>query len=172
MISSFYKKKAKQRGVLNSDTGAVTVVQRFGGALNLNVHFHTLFADGVFYENEFKRVPVTDQKVEQLVKNFRLRVVRSLKRKGFDLSYLEESDVDVHEFESEFPDMAEYIGESVTNGKINNNLVEKVGKIYEPSFEPISGKRCAYVDGFSLHANVYISKYNKKGLEHLCRYIL
>ena len=28
--------------------GAVTFVQRFGGALNLNVHFHTLVLDGVY----------------------------------------------------------------------------------------------------------------------------
>ena len=28
-------------------TGAVTLIQRFGGALNLNVHFHMLFLDGV-----------------------------------------------------------------------------------------------------------------------------
>ncbi len=28
--------------------GAVTFVQRFGGALNLNVHFHTLVLDGAF----------------------------------------------------------------------------------------------------------------------------
>ncbi len=30
------------------DTGAVTLVQRFGSALNLNVHFHMLFLDGVY----------------------------------------------------------------------------------------------------------------------------
>ena len=29
-------------------TGAVTLVQRFGLALNLNVHFHMLFLDGVY----------------------------------------------------------------------------------------------------------------------------
>lgn len=29
-------------------TGAVTVIQRFGSALNLNVHFHMLFLDGVY----------------------------------------------------------------------------------------------------------------------------
>ena len=63
LISSFYKKKAKQRGILSSDTGAVTVIQRFGGALNLNVHFHTLFADGVFHQDKFKRIPVSDQEV-------------------------------------------------------------------------------------------------------------
>ena len=29
-------------------TGAVTLIQRFGSALNLNVHFHILFLDGVY----------------------------------------------------------------------------------------------------------------------------
>ena len=28
-------------------TGAVTLIQRFGGALNLNVHFHMLFVGGI-----------------------------------------------------------------------------------------------------------------------------
>jgi len=28
-------------------TGAVTLFQRFGGALNLNIHFHMLFLDGI-----------------------------------------------------------------------------------------------------------------------------
>ena len=30
-----------------AQTGAVTLVQRFGSALNLNIHFHRLFLDGV-----------------------------------------------------------------------------------------------------------------------------
>ena len=29
-------------------TGAVTLIQRFGSALNLNVHFHLLVLDGVY----------------------------------------------------------------------------------------------------------------------------
>jgi hypothetical protein len=31
-------------------TGAVTLIQRFGGALNLNIHLHMLFLDGVYVE--------------------------------------------------------------------------------------------------------------------------
>jgi len=34
--------------VSQAHTGAVTVIQRFGSALNLNLHFHVLFIDGVF----------------------------------------------------------------------------------------------------------------------------
>jgi hypothetical protein len=29
-------------------TGAVTLIQRFGSALNLNIHFYMLFLDGVY----------------------------------------------------------------------------------------------------------------------------
>lgn len=29
-------------------TGAVTLIQRFGSALNLNIHFHMLFLDGFY----------------------------------------------------------------------------------------------------------------------------
>jgi len=29
-------------------TGAVTLVQRFGGALSLNIHFHLLYVDAVY----------------------------------------------------------------------------------------------------------------------------
>jgi hypothetical protein len=33
-----------------AQTGAVTLVQRSGRALNFNVHFHMLFLDGVYVE--------------------------------------------------------------------------------------------------------------------------
>ena len=33
---------------VTAHTGAVTLVQRFGSALNLNVHLHMLFLDGVY----------------------------------------------------------------------------------------------------------------------------
>ena len=34
----------------SAHTGAVTLIQRFGGALDLNVHFHMRFLDGVYVE--------------------------------------------------------------------------------------------------------------------------
>ena len=42
-------------------TGAVTLIQRFGSALNLNVHFHLLVLDGVYRregEGRLRFVPV------------------------------------------------------------------------------------------------------------------
>lgn len=32
-------------------TGAVTLIQRFGSALNVNLHFHMPFLDGVYVEH-------------------------------------------------------------------------------------------------------------------------
>jgi hypothetical protein len=34
-------------------TGAVTLIQKFGSALNLNIHFHMLFLDGVYAEDNY-----------------------------------------------------------------------------------------------------------------------
>ena len=39
---------ARTRGLGEARSGAVIVVQRFGGALNLNVHRHALVLDGLF----------------------------------------------------------------------------------------------------------------------------
>jgi len=34
--------------------GAVTLIQRFGGALNAHIHFHMLFLDGVYIDSTNK----------------------------------------------------------------------------------------------------------------------
>ncbi len=47
-IRRFLRMRAKRRGVVGGRSGSVTVVQRFGWALNLNVHFHVLMLDGVY----------------------------------------------------------------------------------------------------------------------------
>jgi hypothetical protein len=40
----------EERGLARAtgNTGAVTLIQRFGSAPNLNVHFHMIFLDGVY----------------------------------------------------------------------------------------------------------------------------
>ena len=44
-----YRRDARARGIDGGQTGMVTALQRAGGALNANLHFHTLVLDGVFY---------------------------------------------------------------------------------------------------------------------------
>jgi len=69
-------------------TGAITFIQRFGSALNLNVHFHMLFLDGVYVSNKanklaFKPVnaPTKDQ-LQAVVQRISERLTKLLTRQG------------------------------------------------------------------------------------------
>jgi len=69
-------------------TGAVTLIQRFGSALNLNVRFHLLALDGVYRredEGRLRFVPVPapgSEELQGLVRRIAERIGRSLERSG------------------------------------------------------------------------------------------
>jgi hypothetical protein len=65
-LLGFYRKRAKGPGHPEGRTGTVTVIQRFGGALNLNVHFHTLPIDGVFVRQPDHSLSFAGSAVSQL----------------------------------------------------------------------------------------------------------
>ena len=69
-ISSFLCKKSGFTKKI-AKTSAVTLLQRFGGSANLNLHFHILFVDGVYTINdgqaEFHRLPTPSAKDVVLV---------------------------------------------------------------------------------------------------------
>src|SRR5690606_6168677 len=85
-ISGFILEKA---GLTRSDgdTGAVTLIQRFGSALNLNIHFHMLCLDGAFLTGTappvFRRIaPPTRRELQALVERIAQRIGRALERRG------------------------------------------------------------------------------------------
>lgn len=88
-ISSFLIKKT---GFTHktAKTGAVTLIQRFGSALNLNVHFHMLFLDGVYeitdsadrYHFHAIETP-TLKEMSALLHRISERLARVLEREGF-----------------------------------------------------------------------------------------
>ncbi len=47
-VLGFLRRRARDAGLPDGRSGAVVVIQQFGGALNLNVHLHALVLDGVF----------------------------------------------------------------------------------------------------------------------------
>jgi hypothetical protein len=51
VLLGFQRHRARRHGIRDGRAGSVTVIQRFGGGLNLNVHYHTLLFDGVFFTN-------------------------------------------------------------------------------------------------------------------------
>lgn len=76
----------------NAKGGAVTFVQRFGDALNLNVHFRALALDGVYSENKDGSLrfhpagPPSDDEIAHVVERVARRVKGMLARRPMPCS--------------------------------------------------------------------------------------
>src|SRR2546427_1856564 len=81
-LRSAYRRQARRQGVAGGETGMVTSVQRFGGAVNVHLHFHTLVLDGVFVREPdgtlrfHPAAPPTDDDVRRVVARVRRRLER------------------------------------------------------------------------------------------------
>jgi len=90
VLGDVYARGARARGIDDGQTGMVTALQRAGGALNTNVHFHTLVLDGVFTEVPggalvFHPAPgPSDAEVAAALATIRHRVQRLLVRHGLE----------------------------------------------------------------------------------------
>jgi hypothetical protein len=102
-ISTFLIKQAglKRR---DTQTGAITLIQRFGSAANLNIHLHCLVLDGVYrIQNgmpEFHgvRTPTAEQ-LQSLLSQIIKRIMKALTRHGAlieeeGMTYLAEIETD------------------------------------------------------------------------------
>jgi hypothetical protein len=71
-----------------ADSGAVTLIQRFGSAANLNIHMHCLVLDGVYRYGtegtpEFVEVPApTDEALQAVLHKVITRTMKLLTRRG------------------------------------------------------------------------------------------
>ena len=85
-LTSVMKKAGFKKATAH--TGAVTLIQRFGSALNLNLHFHALFIDGVYQQKDngklrFHRVNApTPNELNTVVATISQRIARHLERQG------------------------------------------------------------------------------------------
>ena len=82
-VSTFLVRRAGLRSGSGARTGAVTLIQRFGSALNLNPHLHMLFLDGAYaFDDEaprFHRVGApTQAELQRLFHTIATRVTRAL----------------------------------------------------------------------------------------------
>ena len=163
-------------------TGAVTLIQCFGGALNLNIHYHLLFLDGVYIDSAdksrlwFRRVKApTNDELTHLTHTIARRVARHLEHQGLlerdvGLTYLSADGVDE---DPESP-MNQLLGSSITYriamGPQQGRKVFTLQTLPDES-DSLSSSPVAETAGFSLHAGVATKVHERDKLERLCRYI-
>jgi hypothetical protein len=178
VFASLRRRAREQENVRNTQCGAVTFVQRFGGSLNLHVHFHMLALDGVYAADDAGHprfhtlAPPNDEDVVAVTRRIAERTRLLLERRGFG------PDADPEEVDSlvrEDPLLASLYSASVAGriatGPNAGQRVRLAGAAIEDRYpEAVTGPRTANVAGFSLHANVAVPPADRAGLERLCRY--
>src|SRR5215831_18551485 len=92
-IGQYYVHKAVARGFPRAKVqpGSVTFIQRFGSAINLNLHFHCVFLEGVYLDRAdqgskprfVKAEPPSDTDIAAVVQKISHRVMRKLRQLGY-----------------------------------------------------------------------------------------
>jgi len=89
-IAQYYVKQAVKSGIERQKVqpGSVTCIQRFGGAINLNVHYHVVFLEGVYLDRTeaglkprfIKGAPPSDADITEVLQKISRRVIRTLRQ--------------------------------------------------------------------------------------------
>ena len=156
--------------------GAVTFVQRFGDALNLNVHFHALTLDGVYSETEDGALlfhpagSPSDDEVARVIERVARRIKGLLARRAEAGDFDAGPDVD-----DLLPALygAAVAGRALSGPRAGLKAVRLCGvdgHVNEEA-EPDTPRCCAEADGFGLHAGTALPAYDREGVEHLLRYM-
>jgi hypothetical protein len=92
-IGRYYVNHAVRHGAKRATVqpGSVTFLQRFGGSLNLNLHYHVVFLEGVFVDRTAQglkprflhQAPPTDAEVAAVLHTISQRVIRQLRKLGY-----------------------------------------------------------------------------------------
>jgi hypothetical protein len=145
--------------------GSVCFLQRSGGSINLNVHFHSLVLDGVYvstvpYEPPrfIPLPPPSDEEVTCIIASIAQRVERLLVRKGLLGEHASTDPDPLETEESLLPQLysASVQGRIASGPHAGQRLLRLGNRIGADQLEAITGPRCASVQGFSFHADVCV----------------
>jgi hypothetical protein len=179
VFASLRRRARVQWCLARAQCGSITFVQRFGDALRLNVHFHSLLLDGVYAPSSsgpprfYPLPPPDDAEVARVVGAVATRIAKLLEHRSLGAE-VDSSEADpLAEAE---PQLAAICGASVAGriatARCRGQRVLRVGdRIDVEALPALAGERCASVAGFSLHANVAVPARDRRRLERLCRYV-
>jgi hypothetical protein len=159
-IEAFYRERARALGIEHGRTGSITVIQRFGSDLALNVHFHILFLDGVYdARGRFTPLPApTKDELHELTTRIAERITRLCERRALDADLL---------------DTERALCAAFARSAARRGATAHAPEDSDPDLAPDLAVRLkARVDGFDLDATTVVRAEDRERLEHLCRYLL
>ena len=174
----------KQTGVKReaAASGAVTLIQRFGSAANLNTHLHALVLDGVYHTSADAGAPVfieacapSHEQLQTLLDKIIRRILKLLTRLGHlieedGLTYLARSEsIDADDVLAPLQAAAS-TWRIAAGPRAGRKVLTLVGR-GELRLAQRTHELCANAHGFSLHAGVHCEANDRQGIEQLCRYI-
>ena len=165
ILFRWYRDRGRALGLPDGRTGSITVLQRFGSSLNLNPHFHVLVLDGVYtLDNAPRFVPLdppTTEDVEDLVERIADAALTWLAKQGIDDDDLPDDPDDAHLLVQ----AASMAGRTALGRRRVRRVQTFRGR--EVRLPP----RCAACEGFTLHGGTAVGRWDREGLERLCRYV-
>jgi len=166
------KRELGLTSVKNVQTGALTVVQRFGSAAELNVHFHTLACDGVFvHENgvvKFHALPKpADKEITAVAERVCRRVIRLLEKVG---KWRPDADSSGDDTTADDADVLTQIGAASVSGTLIFKNGERPMRLIGAAARQTQNELRGYA--FDLDASITLHANDKAGRERLCRYVL
>jgi len=186
-IGQYYVHQAVTRGVPRDQVhpGSVTFIQRFGSALNLNLHFHCVFLEGAYLDRTDQDLkprfltgePPSDAAVAAVVQKISHRVIRKLRQLGYleaggDAAVATSYDPLVEDAPALARTLAAAVPQRMAFGERAGQKVRRIGAGFGSAGEApmLTGPHCASVQGFSVHAHTQVPAHRRDQLECLIRY--
>jgi hypothetical protein len=186
-IGQYYVHQAVARGIPRAKVqpGSVTFIQRFGSAMNLNLHFHCVFLEGVYLDRTEASLkpwfvqgePPSDTDIAAVVQKISRRIICKLRHLGYLEAGIDAAVATGYDpLVDDAPELARTLAASVQQriafGERAGQQVRRIGAGFghEGEVPSLTGTRCASVHGFSLHANTQVPAHRRDQLERLIRY--
>jgi len=180
LFAELRRRSRRTWGLRAEQCGAVTFIQRFGSALNLNVHFHTLALDGAYayasgQEQALRFLPLPPPDVDAVARVLAGTARRI--RRLLEARAAEEEDA----LARDEPLLALLASASlrtrIATGPRRGEPWRRSGDRVEPrestaaGADPEASVRVPQHGGMSLHADVAVPARDRRRLERLCRYV-